>query len=265
MDTVLQGAIHQHAVVVVGILLLGLGVTEVACHGVDALDVAAGDPADSINIVAVHLGQDAVGHLDVIHPGTGLAGAAGVGVDLHQFADLTGFHQPLCLPEAGIETAHKADLQLHTCLVAGFNHLIALFYGHSHGLLAENMLACSGAVNDDLLVQISGSNNHNCVHLRIVQNFVVIGIVLVDAHFLGSSLGSGFHCINAGHHPSVFYLVLVVSCVDHTGTAATNKADAQFLLFHNIFLQYIFKIDYSLLSLAYRFFICTVASSYRST
>ena len=117
-------------------------------------------------------------------------------------------------------------------LVAGLDHLVALFHGHGQRLFTEDMLACGGAVDDDVAVQVGRGDDDDGVDLAVAEDIMVIRIAFGDAKLCGSCLCGVFHGVDDGHNLGGLDLVLVVACVDHTCSAAADEAGAKKLLFH---------------------------------
>ena len=66
--------VQDHIVIEIGKILFDIGAAKMAADGEHGLEIAAGEPAQSVDIVAVDLRQRTVGFGDVVHPRLGDAG-----------------------------------------------------------------------------------------------------------------------------------------------------------------------------------------------
>src|SRR5215472_9401010 len=103
-----------------------------------------GQPPCCIPIVAVDFCQHAVGCLEIAGPSWWQPRPMRQGLDEHGLSDLSRLDSCRCSPEIRIESPHKAQLQQYLISFGSSDHLVALFDGQRHRLLAEDMYPSTG-------------------------------------------------------------------------------------------------------------------------
>ena len=214
MATVDKGDVQDHIVIEIGKILFGIGAAKMAADGEHGLEIAAGEPAQSVDIVAVDLRQRTVGFGDVVHPRLGDAGAPGIGTHHHHVPDGAGADHPFRLGEGAVESAHKGDLQLYSVDPGCPLHAAAFLHGHDHGLFAQNVLF---GVGGDLAVELGGGGDDHGVDGVGRHHIAIVGIRLVQ--LLGRHGGSVAHRVADGGDAGIRDGGLEVPGVDQTRPA----------------------------------------------
>ena len=148
---------------------------EISHLGVDALVVRTHQPAGGIPVVAVDLGQHAVGAAQVVRPRRRQARAPGQGLDHHGRADLAGFDPAPGLGKLGLEPPHETHLENDAGALRRRRHGVALRHGQGHGLLAEHVLAGTGGEHGQIGMGKGGSGYDDPVESGSRQCLVEVG------------------------------------------------------------------------------------------
>jgi len=107
-------------------------------------------------------------------------------LDQHHAADFARLDPRFGRHESGIETPHKADLQLDACRFGRRHHLVAFPRVGRHRLFAQDVLAGSGCRHNDLAMKGGGRRHDDRADPWIGQRLGIIGPGGVQLQFPAS-------------------------------------------------------------------------------
>ena len=111
-----------------------------------------------------------------------------LGLNEEKVTDNACFKHFLCLYKSGSVATNLANHKLNAGLTRNANHFLAFLKVESHGLLAENVLACSECITSYNAVLLIGKGKGNCIDVITSKKLLIIGAILSYTIFRCSKL-----------------------------------------------------------------------------